>query len=310
MGNLFWVVILFFITLSLLINGNYEYFEDLYNHWLISYKSKSEKHFEVKQLMKKMIKQNCKFQVYPDIQNGLRGLYSTKNLPIGAVIISVPTEAVYWCTISQSDLSLCATKLAIEIYQGKDSKFYEQIQAAPTLKEFKTHMIHYQPKLVKKFKYLFSKEILNFIDKKFQIKLPDKNEQWAYMILNSRAFNAYDWFAWVGVIDLINHSPFPNAEMDATKPNIFRIIATEKIKKGEEILIEYHNGTNPELLSTYGFADSLNKNVKKLSKFKCKKLKKAILEEKENPKAKIFIQLANEQCEFFMSPGEINKIDL
>ena len=48
MANLFWYVILFFISLSFFNHKKYQYFENVYNYWLMLYKLKSEEYFTVK----------------------------------------------------------------------------------------------------------------------------------------------------------------------------------------------------------------------------------------------------------------------
>mmetsp|Transcript_87463 Transcript_87463/g.152614 ORF Transcript_87463/g.152614 Transcript_87463/m.152614 type:complete len:499 (-) Transcript_87463:45-1541(-) len=209
-----------------------------------------------------------------DTRNGLRGLFVTKDVLAGELLLVIPKSCILSAEEDpKSGLSLTelmTARLVETITRGKNREQIESWprQPDPVLHEWTpSELQHLQsPKLaagvaaIPQLLRQSHEKLLPFVKAEWPTVM------WADRMVRSRAF-VFDegWqgkrsMCMVPLVDFVNHRLLPTVGKDVfldIDEQVVKLIAPEPLKAGDEVRITYKRNGNEKLLLDYGFAELL-----------------------------------------------------
>lgn len=236
-----------------------------------------------------------------------RGLKATRLIRKGEFFIRIPTQLGYNCLKGS-----CAIPLGKEFEKhenGLHSRLSTWIDTLPSFDEVWTTFPHFHSDLIQDFKYIFTRDDIRTMR---VVRGLNNHTAHARSIFASRGFDlgaaSVDFetrttrppgqeMLGLGVIDMLNHHPMPNCGY-FIKDHVFHVVAARNIYPGEEIFISYGKHDNKAFVLTWGFSQAANPKQVSLmmSREKCSTLTNSIAQHRFDPRAKLFVALANEMC--------------
>ena len=214
--------------------------------------------------------------VAAEVRDGLRGLYATKDVPKGTLLLGIPEAC---CIAADEDpqwglslRELCVARLVGSLSRGERAEYTETLpNEEPLLCDWSdAELDELQcPRLVDMAKGMLpflaeiNGRVLPFVTyaTEAEVRRAERTVRTRGLVFDG-SFRGQPMMALVPLLDLANHRTPDPGDMEpvgivAVQPPHVALVAPRDLSQGDEVTICYRYDGNEKLLLDYGFAETL-----------------------------------------------------